>query len=47
MGYCAFPLFRRNILKMYSNIPFLYSLETSKNERLSDVFRRYRNETLG
>ena len=28
------------------NVPFLYPLQTSKNQRFSDVFRRYRKGTL-
>ena len=26
----------------YSNVPFLFSLKTSENQRFSDVFREYR-----
>ena len=29
-----------------ANVPFLYPLKTSENQRLSDVFRGYRNETF-
>ena len=29
-----------------ASVPFLYPLETSENQRFSDVFRRYRKGTL-
>ena len=28
------------------NVPFLYPINTPENQRFSDVFRGYRNETL-
>ena len=31
---------------MLANIPLLYPLKTSENQRFSDVFRGYRNGTL-
>ena len=35
-------------LNPYSpNVTFLYPLKTSKNFRFSDIFRGYRNVTLG
>ena len=30
----------------YANVPFLYSLKTSENQRFSDVFRGYGNGSL-
>ena len=35
-----------NINPFHANVPFLYSLKMSENQRFSDVFRGYRNETL-
>ena len=29
------------------NVPFLYPLKTLENEMFSDIFRGYRNGTLG
>ena len=31
----------------FPNVTFLYPLKTSKNRRFSDVFKGYRNVTLG
>ena len=28
------------------NVPFLYPLKTSENQKFSDVFRGYKNKTL-
>ena len=36
-----------NFLRPYeANISFLYPLKTSENQRFSDAFREYKNETL-
>ena len=31
----------------YPNVPFLHPLKKSENQRFSDIFRGYRNGTLG
>ena len=35
-----------NETKFLEELPFLYPLKMSKDQRFSDVFREYRNETL-
>ena len=36
-----------NFNPYYPNVTFLCSLKTSENQRFSDVYRGYRNVTLG
>ena len=46
----VYKIFKRSygILNPYSpNVTFLYPLKTSENRRFSDIFRVYRNATLG
>ena len=44
------PILNHKNLKIFhpfqGNVPFLYPLKTSKNQRFSDVFREYRNKKL-
>ena len=40
------PTCREKMPHWFSNVPFLYPLKTSENQRFSDVFRGYRNRTL-
>ena len=37
---------KQKINPFYINVSFLYLLKTIENERFSDVFREYKNETL-
>ena len=35
-----------SVNSFHVNVPFLYPLKTSENQRFSDVFREYRNEAF-
>ena len=39
-------LFKADINPCSANVPFLYPLKTSENQRFSDVFKGYRKGTL-
>ena len=41
-----FQVSNRAFNPIHANVPLLYPLKTSENQRFSGVFRRYRNGTL-